>query len=545
MARVRWSWRRRVVGVAAVVLAGYVIFGSFGTENGPLGTGQRSVTAQASQSWVMKTTTIPAEPGGPVMSLASPVSPSKAQVATAEAQMAKAAGAMAARIAALPPSNPRVRPSSGPPPANTMTMTPRPRAAPVAVDSDFLVYRQSELNPGAAGLNTHPITAPAVAQSGKHVFETFNWGAGRSIDGGTNWSYINPYADMSDFCCGQDAVYDKSRNRMFWLRQGNSNAFSCGANCVENRDRISVSGDGFATISCSYSFFPSNVGQAGLWFNFPRLALSDNYLYVVTDLISQAGFYQTHILLRLPLTPMATCNATLSYQHQTFSSTNVSWVPGIVEGAREVMYMGGPEVTNSGLNDQFALYWIYESDFVLNKVMRTLPTSYSFTDRHTAHCFVPGGANPCDFADQRVNGAVIAKNTPLPNNIGAAADIVHFFWNVKEGNGFVFPYVEHASFHAGTLLFNTQQLDLQQYRGILASGGRRERQVPYRPFVFHVPARAKSIYHPRHRQRASTQRRRLGKGSWRFRARDMGIEFRKRLPARARSQPTRQRVDRD
>jgi len=120
------------------------------------------------------------------------------------------------------------------------------------------------------------------------------------------------------------------------------------------------------------------------------------------------------------------------------------------------MFMGDQIVTSSGLNNQFRVYWIFDDDTTLNFVDRTI-AAYQFTNRFTAHCPVPGGADPCQRADQRVTGGALLHQSPSPNGLGAAGDKLDFFWNVKEGNGFTRPYVESASFHAGTIAYTLRK----------------------------------------------------------------------------------------
>src|SRR5262249_49319762 len=109
-------------------------------------------------------------------------------------------------------------------------------------------------------------------------------------------------------------------------------------------------------------------------------------------------------------------------------------------------------ITNTGLNDQFRVYWIMDDNTSLNFTTQTI-ASYSFTNAGDAHCPVPGGYDPCQEFDQRITGAVLEHNTPLPGNLGAAGDKIDFYWNVKEGNGFTLPYVESAGFFGNTIAY--------------------------------------------------------------------------------------------
>ncbi len=105
---------------------------------------------------------------------------------------------------------------------------------------------------GPPGIGGGPsVNEPSLAQSGKNVVYVGNWYFARSSNGGLNWSFINPFADMPDFCCDQEAIYDRGRDLFLWYRQGVRD------NTGKNRFRLGVSSNGGATW-CTYSVTPSN-----------------------------------------------------------------------------------------------------------------------------------------------------------------------------------------------------------------------------------------------------------------------------------------------
>jgi hypothetical protein len=68
----------------------------------------------------------------------------------------------------------------------------------------------------------------------------------------------------------------------------------------------------------------------------------------------------------------------------------------------------------------------------LTFVDRAIP-AWTFTNRN-GNCALPNSLNPCLRPDQRITSGWLAKG------------VIGFFWNVKEGGGFAFPYVESATF---------------------------------------------------------------------------------------------------
>jgi hypothetical protein len=206
------------------------------------------------------------------------------------------------------PTRPREPPPYARPRGNTQTepsdvpiLQLNPTRAPADPPPSALVsFLGIAVGPPGVGGGT-PIDEPAVAQSGKNVVYTGNWYLARSSDGGLNWSFVNPFADMSDFCCDQDVVYDRGRDLFLWYRQGVRDNTNTG----KSRFVLGASTDGGATW-CTYSVTPSVL--SGSWttdqsFDFPELALSNNYLYIHTGL-NGTGVPST-ALMRLPLDSLA------------------------------------------------------------------------------------------------------------------------------------------------------------------------------------------------------------------------------------------------
>jgi hypothetical protein len=429
--------------MAATLLGAFFVFGSSGRG----GTGQAVINAQGSQSMPGVSGRLSLTPGSGAALTSSPAQPSAAQVRAAEAHLQQRAAAMQARANGLPASDPNVQP--GPPPAASSQTTPRgllPAAAPQQADGTAVFFRNSQIVP-PVGFGAS-VEEPAVAQSGKNVLETWNWFDAHSGDGGSTWAYINPYAldGMSDFCCDQDAIYDKGRDRFFLNRLG-IGLFGCGAGCSENRDLVDVSPNG-AAFSCFADLRPTLFGITNGFLDYPRLSLSDQYLYMQWNIFnSVTNAYVTHLLVRAELSALANCQS-FNFTYWLFSD---GWSPTLVENAREIMYLGDQIVTNTGLNNDFRVYWLFDDQTTLNFVDRTI-ANYQFTSGN-AVCTVPGGQNPCARADQRVVGAVLEHNTPLPGNLGAAGDKIDFYWNVAQGNGFSLPYTESAGFFGNTIAY--------------------------------------------------------------------------------------------
>jgi hypothetical protein len=458
------AWRVASL-TGGLAVAGYLMFGPIGNERTPvnLDIGEAKVTAQPSGTYAGRSFNVAlGAGGGEVFHTGAVPAPSAAKQAARAAHEEARERAFRARGAMLPASDPNVVPQPAPRlgdlrPRTATDLTAGANAASPMADGSIAVYRATEIDPPAGFASS--VGEPAAAQNGRFVFQTWNWFAARSTNGGASFSLIDPEAygpGMLDFCCDQDVIHDKGNDRFLWERMGIGNVGTGGNN--ENRILINVSPDAFATNSCFADIRPLALfGLANAFMDYPRLALSNNYIYMSLNIFSFAGGviggYQTHILARFDLDALGDC-VSLS---GTFWNFPDGWSPTLVENAREIMYLGDHIITSTGLNSTFRVYWIFDSSTALNFVDRTI-APWQYTNGN-ASCPVPGGSNPCARADHRIVGAAIVHNTPLPNGLGGAGDKIDFYWNVRgAANGFAVPYTESAGFQGNTINYVQRKL---------------------------------------------------------------------------------------
>jgi hypothetical protein len=304
--------------------------------------------------------------------------------------------------------------------------------------STFEIHVAEGLTP-PAGFSSS-VNEPAVASSGRFVFFTHNWFAARSTaHGGGNvpWLYMDPYSDMPDFCCDQDVIYDKGRDVFVWERMG----IDLIGPSADNRIALSVSSNGGQSY-CTYSLFPSGIGYEQAFYDYPRLSLSNDYLYMTANVFNNTltGFIAS-VLLRLPLDQLSSC-AVVPYL--AWAMPEDGWTPAAVENATQVMYLGDNPIVDYPVNSVFRVFSQPEDSAILSWVDRAIaPYTVALRD---AVCTVPGGRNPCLRADQRVIGGVLADGQ------------VDFYWNAKEGGDFPMPFVESAGFDERTLTYNARKL---------------------------------------------------------------------------------------
>lgn len=369
--------------------------------------------------------------------LSEPPKPTSKQIRASEESMRMARNAW---LKFKPPH------SGDQPSGDVVPPTPGTESDPVSrarAINDFTIWRNTTLAPA----NSHSINEPSVSQSGKNVFYTGNRYAARSVNGGQTWTYVDPFADFPNFCCDQDTVYDPTRDTHIWYRQGNKPTTATGTNSF----KLSSSRDGGATW-CTHTVSPPDIDPAfaNTWFDYPRLHLTNNYLYITTNLFnSGVNTANRRVLLRYSLSTLAssTCTSALSADWYFSSTTGYSWSG--VEGASDTFFLGDTIDADDGTgNGTFRLYQIVRGSRTATAIDRTIPAwteTFGTNPDNTASCPGPSGPDPCTFSDQRVLAGWV-------RTVGGVRE-VGFMWNVAEGDGFLKPYVNAATFQGGSLSY--------------------------------------------------------------------------------------------
>ena len=88
-------------------------------------------------------------------------------------------------------------------------------------------------------------------------------------------------------------IHDKGRDILLWYRQG----VQLGGG--DNNFKIGVSSNGGASWS-QYTITYTNYGGLPLgWFDYPQLAVSNNYLWITCNYFNSNGTFQRMILTKI------------------------------------------------------------------------------------------------------------------------------------------------------------------------------------------------------------------------------------------------------
>lgn len=192
------------------------------------------------------------------------------------------------------------------------------------------------LGDSATGLQMSTICEPTVAGSSKRLFATGNWFASRSIDGGTTWTFVNPFTELPSvaggFCCDQVVRYSKRHRRWIWYLQYDSTAAG------ENVMRIAISVTGAPGSWTWVDIAPTDLDPAwtGEWFDYPNIAETDGFLYISSNVYRDKAWRRC-VVVRFPLRAVI---AGAALEPEVWSSTQVGSVR-LVQGAAAEMFFAG------------------------------------------------------------------------------------------------------------------------------------------------------------------------------------------------------------
>src|SRR5215207_1020200 len=178
------------------------------------------------------------------------------------------------------------------------------------------------LDDAATSEQTSTVCEPTAAANKKQLMVTGNWFASTSIDGGANWTYVDPFtrfpASAGGFCCDQVVLYNPRHRIWIWLLQYRQTAAG------DNIFRLAVCRDTSFGSWYYWDFTPRNLNSSwtNLWFDYPDMAFTNDNLFVTFNVFMGTGSsapWQRAVVFRFPLTTLAT-GGSLSYRWWTTTS---------------------------------------------------------------------------------------------------------------------------------------------------------------------------------------------------------------------------------
>lgn len=294
------------------------------------------------------------------------------------------------------------------------------------------IITKSTVTPAAGGLQTSTVGEPSLSSNGQEALFSGNWYAAHSANGGQTWNLVNPFTFFPNtaggFCCDQSLIYIPRVGMHVWilqyLKSNNTNVLR-----IAFKSNQLGSRPGWKW----WDLVPASVNPnwSTEWFDYNHCAISDNFLYVGTNMFKGATDRFTRaVMFRIPLSAFAP-NAQLMVDHFT-TMTNFSL--RCVQGAKKIMYFGSHEGALANKLRIFA--WPESSASVTSKVVNV--TAWNGATPYGP--VGPGAANWVGRCDGRITGGWLANGQ------------LGFMWSVnKQGAARPFPFVRVARISAANM----------------------------------------------------------------------------------------------
>jgi hypothetical protein len=265
---------------------------------------------------------------------------------------------------------------------------------------------------------TATVCEPTAAANGGQLFVTGNWFASSSVNGGANWTLVNPFtrfpATAGGFCCDQVVLYNARHRIWIWLLQYSSTANG------DNIFRLAVCREAQFGSWYYWDFAPRNLNTAWnkQWFDYPDMAFTDANLLVTFNMFL-GNAWQRAVVFRFPLATLAS-GASLGYRWWT--TTNNGSIR-LCRGGSATMYMG----SHNSFSQLRVLQWPDSSTNISWNDVNVRPWSggaYSAPG--------PGGVNWLGRLDERITGAWFGSGT------------IGFMWSANRDANHPLPYIRVA-----------------------------------------------------------------------------------------------------
>jgi len=267
------------------------------------------------------------------------------------------------------------------------------------------------------------------------VFATANWTGAYSTDG-NNFTPVDPTKvfpkDAVGFCCDQIVQYVPSINRFIWLLQGNGYRLAA----ASPSDIINFNGKAWTY----WNLTPSVFGQPSENFDYPDLAVGDNYLYISWDAGGPKGCDCGHQVMRTSLAGIQ-AGGSIGIDYTDPANGGSSWGAHLMQDTGNEIFWAGQDN-----NSQMRIFSLKEGS---NTYYWQPLGVYTWANNSPLKSLTPDGQNWIDFL---MNPTTQNPGGGFPNNsaIGATRSgrQIWFAWSAGTDKNFPNPHIEMVSITA-------------------------------------------------------------------------------------------------
>jgi hypothetical protein len=292
------------------------------------------------------------------------------------------------------------------------------------------IVTKSLITPVVGAMQTSTVGEPSLSASGSEALFSGNWYAAHSTNSGQTWNLIDPFSFFptaaGGFCCDQTLIFIPKIGMHVWLLQYVQGP--TGTNVL----RIAFKQTHLGTKAGWkwWDLVPATFdpGWSTDWFDYNHAALSDNFLYVGTNMFKGNSFTRA-VMFRIPIKALQTGNLSL----ERFVST-ANFSLRCVQGATTRMYFGAHE--GGQANKLRVFTWPENTTTVSSSVIPITPWN-------GATPYGPVGPGPSNWigrCDGRITGAWAAKGQ------------LGFMWSAnKQGTPRPYPFVRVVRINEATM----------------------------------------------------------------------------------------------
>jgi hypothetical protein len=317
--------------------------------------------------------------------------------------------------------------------------------------TSFMIFKKPAI-PAACATDCAQsvVNEPDTVEAGRIMVQTSNWDIAYTTNASGSpptFAYQDPYSLSPAFCCDQTITYVPSRDRLYYegltLGSGNQTGFT-----------IATAPSTSPTSWCVYHFDSSIFGgTAGEILDYPKIAYSNNYLYVTWNRYNAAGnaWIDTG-LARMPLDALASCSS-FSFNYLT---RNDNFTFGLTYGTSSLdtfYWVSNWYTASGGSGSSERIFWWPENS-----------GTYFFKDVGVAAYNFSGGncgsqdgvvTNWCSRLDPRWETAWIsrAEYNAQANSAFAGDTVLGVAITAGPGGGDPFPYVIYEYFKLNALSY--------------------------------------------------------------------------------------------